>query len=63
MSRRSKVVGHVDISDSDNLKLASHVITIITRTTKSQKFSAFIKVYETCINQISRSYHEETLSY
>jgi len=39
---------------------------IIIRATKSQSrqnFSAFLKVYETSTNQISRSYHERLPNY
>jgi len=36
---------------------------VMTRVTKSQKFSAVCKVYETSTNQISCSYHEGIPSY
>jgi len=40
-------------------------LLVIIRATKSQysqNFSAFLKVYETSSNKISRSYHEGILS-
>jgi len=43
--------------------LAKAIAFVITRATKSQKFSAFLKVYETSTNQISRWYHEPFQSY
>jgi len=33
-------------------------IVVITRATKSQLFSAVLKVHETSTNKISHSYHE-----
>jgi len=39
------------------------LLVVITRATKSQNFSAVLKVHETSTDQISRSYHEGIPSY
>jgi len=41
----------------------SHAVMVMSRATKSQNFSAILKVHETSTIQISRSHHEGIPSY